>query len=80
VTDEQIEPEAGSREGYLHGIAKVGDRRIVLLDAPGARRRRCRDRARSSGHELATAYIRAYSVSMPAVRQLLQGILTLRRK
>jgi hypothetical protein len=34
VTDEQIEPEAGSREGYLHG-AKVGDRRIVLLDAAG---------------------------------------------
>jgi purine-binding chemotaxis protein CheW len=35
VTDEQIEPEAGSRESDLHGIAKVGDRLILLLDAPG---------------------------------------------
>jgi purine-binding chemotaxis protein CheW len=35
ITDEQVEPEAGSREGYLHGIAKVGERLIVLLDAPG---------------------------------------------
>jgi purine-binding chemotaxis protein CheW len=35
VTEEQIEPEAGSRESYLNGIAKVGDRLIVLLDAPG---------------------------------------------
>ena len=35
VTEEQIEAEAGSREGYLNGIAKVGERLIVLLDAPG---------------------------------------------
>lgn len=35
VTEDQIEPEAGSREGYLSGIAKVGERLIVLLDAPG---------------------------------------------
>jgi purine-binding chemotaxis protein CheW len=35
VTEEQIEPDAGSRESYLDGIAKVGDRLIVLLDAPG---------------------------------------------
>ena len=35
VTEEQIEPEAGSRESSLDGIAKVGDRLIVLLDAPG---------------------------------------------
>jgi purine-binding chemotaxis protein CheW len=35
VTDEQIEPEAGSREDYLNGIAKVGERLIVLLDGPG---------------------------------------------
>jgi purine-binding chemotaxis protein CheW len=35
VTEEQIEPEAGSREDYLSGIAKVGERLIVLLDAPG---------------------------------------------
>jgi purine-binding chemotaxis protein CheW len=35
ITEEQIEQEAGSREGYLHGIAKVDERLIVLLDAPG---------------------------------------------
>ena len=35
ITEEQIEPEAGSQEGYLHGIAKVDERLIVLLDAPG---------------------------------------------
>lgn len=35
VTEDQIESEAGSREGYLSGIAKVGERLIVLLDAPG---------------------------------------------
>lgn len=35
ITEEQIEEEAGSREGYLHGIAKVDERLIVLLDAPG---------------------------------------------
>lgn len=35
ITEEQIEQEAGSREGYLNGIAKVDERLIVLLDAPG---------------------------------------------
>ena len=35
ITEDQIEQEAGSREGYLNGIAKVDERLIVLLDAPG---------------------------------------------
>jgi purine-binding chemotaxis protein CheW len=35
ITEEQIEADAGSREGYLHGIAEVDERLIVLLDAPG---------------------------------------------
>ena len=35
ITEEQVEAEAGSREDYLHGIAKVDERLIVLLDAPG---------------------------------------------
>jgi purine-binding chemotaxis protein CheW len=35
VTEDQLEPEAGSQDGYLNGIAKVDERLIVLLDAPG---------------------------------------------
>jgi purine-binding chemotaxis protein CheW len=35
VMDDQLEPEAGSQDGYLNGIAKVDERLIVLLDAPG---------------------------------------------
>ena len=35
VTDDQLEPGAGSQDGYLNGIAKVDERLIVLLDAPG---------------------------------------------
>jgi purine-binding chemotaxis protein CheW len=35
VTGGQLEPGAGSRDGYLNGIAKVDERLIVLLDAPG---------------------------------------------
>ena len=38
VTEDQLEPEAGSQDGYLNGIAKVDERLIVLLDAPGADR------------------------------------------
>ena len=35
VTEDQLEPDTGSEDGYLNGIAKVGERLIVLLDAPG---------------------------------------------
>jgi purine-binding chemotaxis protein CheW len=35
VTEDQLEPDAGSQDGYLNGIAKVDERLIVLLDAPG---------------------------------------------
>jgi purine-binding chemotaxis protein CheW len=35
VTEDQLEPDAGSQEGYLNGIVKVDKRLIVLLDAPG---------------------------------------------
>ena len=35
VTEDQLEPDTGSEDGYLNGIAKVGERLIVLLDVPG---------------------------------------------
>ena len=35
VTEDQLEPDTGSEDGYLNGIAKVGERLIVLLDPPG---------------------------------------------
>ena len=35
MTEDQLEPDTGSQDGYLNGIAKVGERLIVLLDPPG---------------------------------------------
>ena len=35
VTEDQLEPDTGSEDSYLNGIAKVGERLIVLLDGPG---------------------------------------------
>jgi purine-binding chemotaxis protein CheW len=35
VTEDELESDSGSEDGYLNGIAKLGERLIVLLDAPG---------------------------------------------